>query len=1040
MCIFIIIAMLLSGLAAPDPFESDNLDGTRIANWDLSTPENYTLSTTEINGGIATLSKTLNVWSMVNDTDYGTGSPTNLSILADGFIILNTTNDEQLLKNGNFDNPSGGDEADNWNFTSLGTSPTNEKRNQTGGMGDDLYCWRNYYADGSPVAYFDRYVWLNQTINITSIPLSVNTSAFHLFDNNSYIISPGSLAEISITNLNSSESISIASSDWVNETYTDYRPLWSEDSSIFNQTGLYNISLFTLTDSSGDVTHTSPSAAGIENFWDNVSLLFTAYKPEGSYVSDVYDAGGYAMWTNITWEEDRLPSTDISFRVRTGDTSFPTDSVWSDWSAPMTDPTNAAIDRPWSRYIQYMFNISTDITNTTPTVRNVTINYEQFCPSGYIETEDFKPVNITNWGIFSSTDDEMEQTITYYYSTDGGTVWIPVPLDGDLRHVEMNITGSRIRFRAILETDNPMVTPSVSELSIQYVARNPAITLEGVWDKLHVEGGETTRLSVFFNNTAQSISESVWLTIYLDPYLEYISDGADGLSTFDGQEWDNASGIYSYHFTDVAPGANSFWLDAEVATGLDDMTQLSTIVAIEYQDPLDNRVESFLTDISSTIISPLFTITVSSLETGADVGDTIHYRLDVNNTGSGSSPRAWVNGSLDGRLEYLDSIDGSIEDSNISWVLASIPSHSSRSLYLNLSLKDNALQGVGVPASFTVNYTDASGHVRSATSGQHNIIPELTSSFDLEIVSQAMLVHPDESFVITVYFNNSGYGEAPSVRITMTIPEDLILDSSSVAGVENGGDYTWTFTDVAPGTHSFTITFKAADIPGAHSQTNLEASMEVTDPIEGKLDVMDSNNIEIDIERIISIWEKIYWPWSGLLLLVVLSILSYILWVKYKPVPPSIDDAFLIYKDGRLISHQKSARGLRSELDGDIISGMLTAVQQFVNDSLDETGAEKMRKLEFGDRELFMERAENIYIAVIYSGSMNRKLDSQITELARGIEEEFPALAQWNGRMKGLEKVDDYLKDLIEEWQRPDEKNGNGGNGQAGDPAPAEDE
>ena len=109
--IFVLITLLIPGLAMPDPFESENLDGTRIAKWDLSTPGNYTLSDTEINGGIATLSKTPEVWSMVNASDYTGGVPVNLSFDPDGSIFLGTTT-EELLKNGDFTKDSVYDLAD----------------------------------------------------------------------------------------------------------------------------------------------------------------------------------------------------------------------------------------------------------------------------------------------------------------------------------------------------------------------------------------------------------------------------------------------------------------------------------------------------------------------------------------------------------------------------------------------------------------------------------------------------------------------------------------------------------------------------------------------------------------------------------------------------------------------------------------------------------------------------------------------------------------------------------------------------------------
>ncbi|MCK5037595.1 MAG: hypothetical protein KAS16_00715, partial [Thermoplasmata archaeon] len=786
--------MLIPGFASPDPSDTDNLDGTRVATWDFSTTENYTLSDTEIYGGNAILSKIQNKWSMVNGTDYGIGSSTNLSISADGLIMLNTTDDKQLIENGYFDNPPVGSLADNWESMSLGTSALNsEVRNQTGGKDDDGYCWRNYYADLNPGQSFDRYVWLNQTINITSIPLAVNISAFHLFDNNSYIISPGSLAEIYITNLNTNQSFNLSSSGWVNSTYANYTSLGSEDCSVFNQTGLYNITLFTLTDSSGEKAHTSPSAAGIENFWDNASLLFTAYKPEGDYVSDVYDAGDHAMWTNMTWEEDRPANTNISFRIRTGDTPFPTDSIWSNWSTPMTDPTNAVIDRPWSRYIQYMFNVSTDITNTAPSIRNVTINYEQYEPMGYIETENFKPANITNWGSFSFTDDDMGQAITYYYSINGGTLWEPIPLDGDLRHVIMDSNGPGIKFRAVLETGDPMVTPGISEFNIQYVATNPIISLEGVWSKPQVEGGEITRLTVFFNNTAQSTSTSVWLTTYLDPNLLYISDGADGLSTFHSQEWDNATGIYRYHFKDVVQGNYSFGIDTEARAGLDDMTHLSTIIAIEYQDPLSNRVESFLTDFTNMIISPNFNIEIISDLDTADVGDALHFQILINNDGGGTSPVSWMNETQDERFEYLNSSGGICDGTNFTWQIGAIPGGANRTLHLNVSLRDNAIQNANVPLRVSINYTDSSGYMRSTTS-QKDILCQLRSGFTSDMVSQASHLRPGDSFVVTVYYNNTLYGAATIVNILVDVPEGLDVESSSATWMIDHGSHAWTFT------------------------------------------------------------------------------------------------------------------------------------------------------------------------------------------------------------------------------------------------------
>ena len=44
-----------------------------------------------------------------------------------------------------------------------------------------------------------------------------------------------------------------------------------------------------------------------------------------------------------------------------------------------------------------------------------------------------------------------------------------------------------------------------------------------------------------------------------------------------------------------------------------------------------------------------------------------------------------------------------------------------------------------------------------------------------------------------------------------------------------------------------------------------------------------------------------------------------------------IDEVFLMYRDGRLIKH--FTRRLKPDVDQDILSGMLTAVQEFVKDT-----------------------------------------------------------------------------------------------------------
>jgi hypothetical protein len=213
------------------------------------------------------------------------------------------------------------------------------------------------------------------------------------------------------------------------------------------------------------------------------------------------------------------------------------------------------------------------------------------------------------------------------------------------------------------------------------------------------------------------------------------------------------------------------------------------------------------------------------------------------------------------------------------------------------------------------------------------------------------------------------------------------------------------------------VTFTALDTGVKNVSATMHADMSVLDQVHGQSGAVAEDYTVIYIIRISTIWEKIYWPWSGAAAAVVLSALAFGLWWLYRPTPPGITDIFFIYKDGRLISHRSAASSMRRDLDEDLVSSMLTAVQQFVSDSLSDKDTDHVKKLEFGDKEILIERGKMTYLAAIYTGDMNRKLNGRIEELVRKIEIDYPSLAEWNGSSRSLESIGGMLDQLIGEWQ-----------------------
>ena len=180
-----------------------------------------------------------------------------------------------------------------------------------------------------------------------------------------------------------------------------------------------------------------------------------------------------------------------------------------------------------------------------------------------------------------------------------------------------------------------------------------------------------------------------------------------------------------------------------------------------------------------------------------------------------------------------------------------------------------------------------------------------------------------------------------------------------------------------------------------------------------------------------------------------------------------VEEIFLIYNTGVLISyssHKKSDTGA----DEEIVGGMLTAVQNYVKNSIEESmkeesvafhgalqqyfkimsekesGQEKKQmgkmlttvgsfvkdsfvpegdasptegldKLEYGDMQILIERGKYVFLAVVISGYEQEYLRKDMRRVIGDIEERYqPVLVEWDGDMSRLLGIDDYIREIYE--------------------------
>ncbi len=135
-----------------------------------------------------------------------------------------------------------------------------------------------------------------------------------------------------------------------------------------------------------------------------------------------------------------------------------------------------------------------------------------------------------------------------------------------------------------------------------------------------------------------------------------------------------------------------------------------------------------------------------------------------------------------------------------------------------------------------------------------------------------------------------------------------------------------------------------------------------------------------------------------------------------------IEDVLLINNAGILLTHL-SRESSKVAVDAELVSAMLTAVQEFVKDSFSrgELDSEiikdkkkSLEKLEFGGFHLVMEPGEYTFLCAVISGYVNTRLRRKMRTVLDEFEGEYrDVLHDWDGVMERFEGVDVIIGKLI---------------------------
>jgi hypothetical protein len=134
-----------------------------------------------------------------------------------------------------------------------------------------------------------------------------------------------------------------------------------------------------------------------------------------------------------------------------------------------------------------------------------------------------------------------------------------------------------------------------------------------------------------------------------------------------------------------------------------------------------------------------------------------------------------------------------------------------------------------------------------------------------------------------------------------------------------------------------------------------------------------------------------------------------------------VEQVFLIHKETGLLLQHVIAESVSGQ-DGEMISGMLTAIQDFMRDSFGGAEGESLDTVEYGDRTLWIEQGPQATLAGVVWGNAPRELKVVFQEALESIHFEMrEALGAFQGDASPFTAIRHHLEACLQEQFKAEE-------------------
>lgn len=131
-----------------------------------------------------------------------------------------------------------------------------------------------------------------------------------------------------------------------------------------------------------------------------------------------------------------------------------------------------------------------------------------------------------------------------------------------------------------------------------------------------------------------------------------------------------------------------------------------------------------------------------------------------------------------------------------------------------------------------------------------------------------------------------------------------------------------------------------------------------------------------------------------------------------------VREIYILHSNGLVIAHA-GAHEEFGDIDRDMVGGMLTAIQNFVQEAFHASEMDSLKSLSMGKLRVLIEARGNVVVAVLFTGHEARELRRGVVRLLEDLEGRFGAiLAEWNGEKRAVAPVQEWLERVFADMAR----------------------